>query len=647
MGGYDMKKILCPVIIMAVIASMIFPVRSFADSPVTSTDFYTAYPDIEPITLTYFRSQTDNMGDEESISDSEFYKELEKRTNITISFIDVSEDVQLQKLMLMAAAGDTPDLIEFPWQRHMGLLENMAEMEVIIELDGLINKSAPNLHSILQSNREVKRQITSDNGHIYQIPGINLSDNMVTTGPVIRGDLLKKYELNAPETIEDWERMLVAFRDGDVTINPLSFDMSIFKESNSFLSAFGIPYGFGVRDGKVFYGPIKESYKEFLITFSRWYKNGLIDPEFILLRDSQLNDRVNNGKVGAFIGKADDLKESSDALNSIDASFELIPVQNPVLQNVDALNIRSGIPAVTESGIAIGSRNKYPEESMKWIDYAYSDEGYRLYNYGIEGLTYKVYNDQIQYTDLIMNNTDDLSVDQAMDRYLRLLPAVPGYQTNESIDKSYICKEQKEAVRRWSVNCDGNNPSLMPSVTLTKEESYELSTIMDSLSVYKEEMFAKYVIGATSLDHFDEYVKTTKKLGIDRAIEIMQTALDRYNNRLPKLKVSGKIIETDTEPVVITKGETLLPIRFVIEGLGGSVAWNDKSKIVTGVLKDTVITLKLNSTEVLVNYEPKILEIEIMAMNQRTYVPAGFIQEVLGVTVNYDENTRTVTIASD
>jgi putative aldouronate transport system substrate-binding protein len=546
----------------------------------------------------------------------------------------------------MATAGDTPDLIEFPWQRHMGLLENMAEMEVIIELDGLINKSAPNLHSILQSNWEVKRQITSDNGHIYQIPGINLSDNRVTTGPVIRGDLLKKYGLNEPETIEDWERMLTAFKDRDATINPLSFDMSIFKESNSFISAFGIPYGFGVRDGKVFYAPIEDSYKEFLITFSRWYKEGLLDPEFILLRNSQLNDRVNSGKVGAFIGSVNNLRDSIDALKSIDPSFELIPVQNPVLQNVDALNIKSGIPTVTEFGIAIGSRNKYAEESMKWIDYAYSEEGYRLYNYGIEGYTYTVDNDQIQYTDINLNNTDSLSVNQAMDRYLRALPVVPGYRTDESIGKSYTYKEQKEAVGLWSANSGEYNPSLMPPVSLTQEESYELSTIMDNLSVYKEEMFAKYVIGAASLDLFDEYVETTKKIGIDQAIEIMQTALDRYNNRLPKLKVNGKIIETDTEPVVITKGETLLPIRFVIEGLGGSVAWHDKSKIVTGVLKDTVVTLKISSAEVLVDYEPKMLDTEIMAMNQRTYVHAIFIQEVLGVTINYDENSRTVTITS-
>ena len=59
---------------------------------------------------------------------------------------------------------------------------------------------------------------------------------------------------------------------------------------------------------------------------------------------------------------------------------------------------------------------------MKWIDYAYSEEGYRLYNYGIEGYTYTVDIDQIQYTDMNLNNTDSLSVNQAMDRYLRVLP---------------------------------------------------------------------------------------------------------------------------------------------------------------------------------------------------------------------------------
>jgi hypothetical protein len=42
-----MKKKLCSAIIIAIAVSLIFPAISFADSPVTSTQFYTAYLDID------------------------------------------------------------------------------------------------------------------------------------------------------------------------------------------------------------------------------------------------------------------------------------------------------------------------------------------------------------------------------------------------------------------------------------------------------------------------------------------------------------------------------------------------------------------------------------------------------------------------
>lgn len=533
----------------------------------------------------------------------------------------------LQKLNLMAAAGDTPDLIEFPWQRYAGLLEKMAEMGVIIELDELITDAAPNLCALFQLVPDVKNMIISDyDGHIYQIPGIDLRGSIVTTGPVIRGDLLKKYGLAVPKTIDEWEKMLTVFRDNGERIAPLSFDMSVFEDSSAFIGAFGIPFGFGVRDGKVFYGPVEESYRNFVTAFNRWYKNALIDPEFILLTKSQFMDKVNSGSVGAFICDAYSLKETVDALKSVDASFELIPVQNPAMHDFYALNTLPCIPAITESGIAISSRNKYPVESMRWIDYTYSEEGYRLFNFGIEELAYEP------------------DIEQASTGSLPKLPEVPGYKADKSIT-GYEYEEQKTAVRLWSVARDRNNPSVMPPVSLTPEENNELAAIMENLLVYTREMFAKFVITDTALEGFGEYVEKAKKLGVDRAVEIMQTALDRNKSLLPAgLIVNGKTIETDTEPYVFIDGELLVPIRFVIEGLGGSVAWNEKSKFVTGIWNDTVITLKLNSKDVMVDYEPKTLSTEIIAMNKRTYVPASFIQEVFGVTVQWNEKNRVVNI---
>ena len=47
--------------------------------------------------------------------------------------------------------------------------------------------------------------------------------------------------------------------------------------------------------------------------------------------------------------------------------------------------------------------------------------------------------------------------------------------------------------------------------------------------MYKRQI--RYIMGQESLDTFDKYVENIKKLGIDRAIEIQNAALKRYNER--------------------------------------------------------------------------------------------------------------------
>jgi len=535
---------------------------------------YFDYGKPKPITLTYFRSPKDEAEDlVKGYIAERFYNKLEEKTNIKIDFIITPEDIQMEKLMLMVAAGEIPDFIEFPWQKYPGLLEKMAEMGVIIELSDLINNYAPHVRHVIETNTEMMNQIRAFRDHIYQVPVINIQETLVGTGPVIREDLLKKYWLNVPETIKDWENVLKVFKDAEPSVKPLTFSLSMLKESNVFISAFGIPYGFGVRDGKVFYGPVEDSYREFLSTLSRWYKNELIDPEFLVLQDSQIKAKVNDGKVAAFIGSVDDMKNSSYALKSVDSSFELVPARNPVLYDRDKLNMLSEIPISTESGIAIGSKNVYPRESVQWIEQAYI-----------------------------------------------------------------------EAVNPWSLNTREQVQFKLPPVTFTEEESSELSAIMSNLSVYTDERFARYVIGDESLDSFEDYVMKAKKLGVDRAVEIMQAALDRYNNRMPILEINGLVVETDTDPMIIIGGEMLLPVRFVVEGLGGSVAWHAGNRMITAMLGDTVLSLRAGSTEVLINYVLTTLNRKVEIINRRAYVPVWFIEETFDVDVSYDESTRTVKV---
>ncbi|HHW49627.1 MAG TPA: hypothetical protein GXX14_13575 [Clostridiaceae bacterium] len=142
-------------------------------------------------------------------------------------------------------------------------------------------------------------------------------------------------------------------------------------------------------------------------------------------------------------------------------------------------------------------------------------------------------------------------------------------------------------------------------------------------------------------------VVRNKNLEMDmrpEAVDIIMDYMILFKSYAPELNVNGKTVETDTEPYVFIDVEMLLPVRFVIEGLGGGVAWNGKNKIVTCMLNDTVIILKINSKDVLVDYECKTLDAEITTINNRTYVPASFIREALGVDVQLNENTRVVNV---
>ena len=71
----------------------------------------------------------------------------------------------------------------------------------------------------------------------------------------------------------------------------------------------------------------------------------------------------------------------------------------------------------------------------------------------------------------------------------------------------------------------------MPLVTPTKDESSQFASIMTDINTYKDEMFLKFIMGAEPIDNFDKYVKKIEAMGINDAIKIQQSALDRFNKR--------------------------------------------------------------------------------------------------------------------
>lgn len=54
---------------------------------------------------------------------------------------------------------------------------------------------------------------------------------------------------------------------------------------------------------------------------------------------------------------------------------------------------------------------------------------------------------------------------------------------------------------------------------------------MTDITTYSQEMAAKFIMGIEPLENYDNFLATIEKMGVVRATEIQQAALDRYNAR--------------------------------------------------------------------------------------------------------------------
>jgi len=99
----------------------------------------------------------------------------------------------------------------------------------------------------------------------------------------------------------------------------------------------------------------------------------------------------------------------------------------------------------------------------------------------------------------------------------------------------------------------------------------------------------------------------------------------------------------DTKPAIID-GRTLLPVRAVIENLGGNVSWNNDTKEINLTHNGNEIVLTIDSTQALLNGTAQSLDTAPVIINNRTMLPIRFIAESFGFNIKWNENNKTITI---
>lgn len=118
----------------------------------------------------------------------------------------------------------------------------------------------------------------------------------------------------------------------------------------------------------------------------------------------------------------------------------------------------------------------------------------------------------------------------------------------------------------------------------------------------------------------------------------------------PIMTVNGIQEEIDpgrgTVPLIVN-GRTLVPIRAIIETMGGSVAWEESTQTAALSYENNEIRLTLDSTDAYYNEEACTLDVAPTSINDRTMLPIRFIAQRFSFGVDWDEAQQLITITRE
>ncbi|GIP40531.1 sugar ABC transporter permease [Paenibacillus sp. J31TS4] len=485
----------------------------------------------EPISLTFFTGKSSVNGN--NFEETMLWKEYGKLTNMNVKFELVPFETLTEKRNLTLASGDYPDAF---YTARLGAndLAKYGSQGVFIPLNTLIDQYAPNLKKLMEQYPEIRKGLTMPDGNIYSFPTFydpSFLSLLIGTPLWINKEWLGKLQMAEPQTTEEFYEYLKAVKATDLNGNGQQDEIPFSGESlaslfNQLKGAWGLGNrGLGhtyvdVEPGteKLRFFKTDPKYKELLQYVHKLYKEGLVDKEIFTIKSNALYAKGQMGTLGSTI-----VANPATLMNQ-KTYIGLGALKGP---HGDQLYSQMKVPLVNVGSFAITDKNKYPAETVRWMDYFYSEEGMKLFFMGKEGVTYTETGGKFEYVKDITSNPQGLSQDQALAKYLTYLGgSYPGFVTEKFFKGSEALPESIEAGKKAAPHAV---KEIWGKFNFTESEMEVMSTVGKDIETYITEMEAKLVNGSASFDDWDKYVATVKKMGLDRYMQTYQSAYDRYS----------------------------------------------------------------------------------------------------------------------
>jgi putative aldouronate transport system substrate-binding protein len=433
---------------------------------------------------------------------------IQEKTGVDMEVLFSATGQWDNKMNLMLSSGEQLDLIPFV---NPNTAVSLYKNDAIVNLDELLDKYGPNLKKNINPKAWA---LATYQGKIIGIPNEPALSTPNTL--LIRTDWLKNLNLQTPVTIEEFEKVLEAFKNNDPDKNGKNdtFPISIrgdFSNLEKAFAPFFLPAGMNAWQddkGKLLPAELHPNYKEMMAKFIEWNKKGYIWSDLLQSNVTKQIEIMAQNKIGVVAGTF-----SSTLTGVEEVLVKTIPEANydPLLLQGKGINKVSTIP-YTLSMTVVTKRNKHPEAAIKFLDYLATQEGYNNALYGIEGDNYTKLPDG--RLDFIGEDKADYTKAQYYGRFYSMTLTFKDslqWPFNTWMDKKHTLNKEKMS----------KLPSFDPiDVNVVYDQTlWKSSSKLNDMTTYLLQQKYKMFTGELPLGEWDKSILKWKEIGGDQMIE--------------------------------------------------------------------------------------------------------------------------------
>jgi putative aldouronate transport system substrate-binding protein len=334
--------------------------------------------------------------------------QVKAELGIDVTFVAVPRSQEVDKLNLLMAAGQAPD-VSFTYSEAM--VTNFAKAGGLTDLSRLLPKLAPNVQKYLG---QPVLQFGQWGGKQWSIPAKRTFAGAYSG--FIRQDWLDKLKLKVPTTVEELYTVLKAFKDKDpgnlgkdkVIPFAITVDSGNIQWTSSLIwEAFRNKVADNV--GAAYERWNIPGHKDAVQYLNKLYNEGLLSPNFVLDKDGQQYTKdIVQGRVGAIIHNFDQLHRASPGmeveLEKTVPGAKFVPFD---LQNKATKTFAKWMYNPNGFFIIVPKASKQAEAALRYLNWMAKPEVLQYLQNGTQGVQYKTVRNGIPVDFISQNDLAD------------------------------------------------------------------------------------------------------------------------------------------------------------------------------------------------------------------------------------------------